>query len=207
MSCQGPAPAVIVGPALSRWTFIRHGQSTANAQGWLAGTIDAPLTDLGREQAHTCREQLTSLDFERAYCSDLRRAAETARLILAGTDVPLIQTPSLRERDLGRWNGVDSAALEQTGRMRRLEQWEGRPPGGESLRDVASRALDWLQRQTTEGPVLIVAHGALMRAVLGLLDQMPIEEIGTFKPRNCELYTRDVMPERFAALHAALSPW
>lgn len=162
--------------------------------------MDAPLTDLGRKQAQDCRRKLAPFYFERAWCSDLRRAAETARLLLADTQVPLIQTPSLRERDLGRYNGVASATLEQTGQMRRLEQWEGRPPGGESLRDVASRALDFLQRQTTTGPVLIVAHGALMRSVLGLLDRMPIEQIGTFKPRNCEIYTRDVTPERFAAL-------
>ena len=37
------------------WHFVRHGQSVANAEGWVAGHVDTPLTELGKHQARQLR--------------------------------------------------------------------------------------------------------------------------------------------------------
>lgn len=172
------------------WTFVRHGQSEANAAGWFAGKKDSPLTELGREQAIAARGNL-SADPVRAYCSDLSRARQTAQLLLEGRDTPLVEYPQLQERTVGDWEGQPIAELAFES-LAILEQWRGRPPNGESLADAALRALPLLAELDDGRDALIVAHGALIRCLVGLVDDRPRERIGHYKPRNCEFIERDL---------------
>jgi len=175
-----------------RWIFVRHGESAANAEGWIAGQRDAPLTAHGERQAAHAREALAGTAFARAFSSDLSRAKRTAEILLYGRDVPLVAVPHLRERTCGLWEGRTVLDLDEHGDTRVLERFDGTPPAGESLRHVAARALAWLT--TIEGPhdTLVVSHGALMRVVVGLVDGRPRERIGTWKPRNCEPLVREL---------------
>ena len=45
-----------------------------------------------------------------------------------------------------------------------------------------------------DGSTLVAAHGALIRAVVGVIDGTPSAEIGLWRPQNCELITRDLEP-------------
>ena len=180
-----------------RWTFVRHGQSVANAEGWLAGQIDTELTPLGRAQAEQTRAALADVVLDRAFSSDLVRAHETAQIILADHDgVPLRTTAALRERECGQWRRRRIDDLQPGPEYdRALRGWHSRPPGGESLHEVAHRAITWLGSvDTHDGPTLVVAHGALIRAVIGALDGLPYDEIGQWRPRNCEVVDRDLDP-------------
>lgn len=87
------------------WTFVRHGQSVANLEGWLAGHHDAPLTEQGRAEARAARMGLTELRPTRAFCSDLSRAHQTARLLLAEVEIPLTITRSSENAVVERSNG------------------------------------------------------------------------------------------------------
>jgi bisphosphoglycerate-dependent phosphoglycerate mutase len=51
------------------WIFVRHGQSVANREGWLAGHYDAPLTDQGEAEAIAARCVLVDPLPGRAFCS------------------------------------------------------------------------------------------------------------------------------------------
>lgn len=185
---------------MAQWSFIRHGQSQANAERWFAGVFDAPLTARGREQAIAARDQLAGVSFERAFSSDLSRAFETAKLVLEGRSIALVTTPHLRERSCGSWQCHAIDEIESRGDMDVFLAWDGRPPKGESLRDVAIRALSWLVDVDDGTDTLIVAHGALLRAVLGLVDAVPTDEIGRWRPRNCEVMQRDLEPGTWARL-------
>lgn len=178
------------------WTFIRHGQSTANAESWFAGQVDVPLTALGVEQARQARQTLEVTAWTRAFSSDLIRAHHTATLVLEGTDLHVTTTPALRERSCGRWDrtaidfGAEKLAL--------LRRWDFAPPGGESLQMVAYRTLTWLSSQDThDGHTVVFAHGALMRALIGQLDEIPLQAFGQWKPKNLEAVTRDVPHSRW----------
>ncbi|MBV1859559.1 MAG: histidine phosphatase family protein [Nannocystaceae bacterium] len=186
------------------WTFIRHGQSLANAQGWFAGQRDAPLTDLGREQASIAAAQVEKTEFDRALCSDLSRAHDTALRILKGRNIPLQVTPALRERGCGSWEGRPIAELEAEGVMPQFAGWRTRPGAGESLRDVARRVCALFAELPSRSSTLVVSHGALMRAVLGCLDDRPTNEIGQWRPKNCEVATREVSVARWRDLSATL---
>ncbi len=182
------------------WTFIRHGQSLANAQGWFAGHRDAPLTALGHQQAAAAAAQVERVDFDRALCSDLSRAHDTARRVLDGRDVPLEVTPLLRERTCGSWEGRPIAELEDEGLLPQFVGWTSRPGGGESLRDVALRVCRLFAELPERDSTLVVSHGALMRAVLGCVDARPQDTIGAWRPANCEVVNRDVSASRWRAL-------
>lgn len=191
------------------WTFVRHGQSRANAEGWLAGVHDAPLTRLGQTQALEARPAMAELPFSRVFSSDSSRARDTARLIVHQRPAPRISTRQLRERHCGIYETRRIAELQATGEMATLSEWSVRPPGGESLRDVAVRAITWLAREDIDQDTLVVAHGALIRSVIGLVDGRSTSQIGLWRPRNCQAVRRDLPVGSWAELRDRLlrSSW
>ena len=188
------------------FTFVRHGQSTANRDGWMAGHLDAPLTDLGETQAITARDEVLRRSYARAFCSDLTRARRTAELILEGTEIPLHVTPRLRERSAGAWQGRTVEELQREGALDRdFHPWTASPPEGESLARVARRAIDFLAEIEGDAiDTLVVAHGALIRAVLLVVDDQPRDRLDGWRPRNCEAVTRDLPVGGWAKLQRAL---
>src|SRR5688572_24058690 len=184
------------------WTFIRHGESVANAEGWLAGHCDTPLTERGVGQARALRLRLGELRFDRVFASDLVRARHTAELLLEGTNPEIRTTDRLRERDCGAWERRRLEDLELGGDMNLLRLWTGRPPRGESLHDVAKRVIEWLHQVDDDLDTLLVCHGALMRAVIGVMDGTPRTEVGDWRPVNCEVATR-IVPAGGWSIHRA----
>ncbi len=184
------------------WTFVRHGESVANRERWLAGYFDAPLTEQGQAQAIAARRELFDPPPARAFCSDLVRAHLTARLLLEGRDIPLVVTPRLRERDCGAWERRSLEQLETRSDYReRLGTWVGKPPSGESLFDVAIRVVGWIASiDDSPSDTLIVAHGALMRAVIAVFDELPRARMDLWRPGNCEAIRRDAPVGRWKML-------
>jgi broad specificity phosphatase PhoE len=185
---------------MTTWSFVRHGESVANFEGWFAGQRDAPLTPRGEAQAIAARRGLDGVPFGRAFASDLQRAWRTAELLLDGRDVRLTASAALRERCCGEWEQRSIAEIANTGDMHVFISWTARPPGGESLRDTAARALRFLHEIDDGTDTLIVAHGALLRATVGLADGMHRDEIGLWRPDNCEVIVREYAPGHFASL-------
>lgn len=177
----------------TRWLLARHGQSVANAGEWLSGHTDVDLTPRGEAEARALGEQLRSHRITHVVSSDLTRAARTARIALDDRPHALRTHAALRERDLGAWTGWTVRELRESGARRVLDHLDGRPPGGESLRDVACRAMFSLARWDRGEPVLVVSHGGLMRALLGLVaDEVDAERLGRRYVGNAELAVLDL---------------
>lgn len=165
----------------------------------LCGWTDIPLTPTGQQEAIRAGLALTGAQVERILCSDLRRAQDTALLIAesagwsrqASFAPPLSPTPALRERHMGQWEGRCLDDLRREHLTHHLISWSAAPPGGESLRDIAKRALLFLAEQPLV-PTLVVAHGGTLRAILGLLDGEPLDEIGQTFIANATPVLRDV---------------
>jgi broad specificity phosphatase PhoE len=179
-------------PELTRYWFVRHGESEANAGGWLAGHRDVGLTEQGLAQAHALRALLAELRPERVWTSDLTRTLQTAKLAWNHRIPPVQVAIEVRERHLGEWEGLSLAQLRTMGGHEVLLSWERGPPGGESHEALARRALTFLAQQDDGRPTLIFSHGGWIRTVLGLLDSTPTHEIGKCKIANTELLVRDV---------------
>lgn len=188
---------------MARWILVRHAQSHANVAGWYSGHVDVGLTPVGRAQARALAPVLGEHPVDAVLSSDLCRAHDTARLALAaaGREGPVACSPALRERDVGDWSGRRHAELVPLGLHDVLGGWHTAPPRGESLRDVALRALPWLAEQR-DAPTLLVAHGGVLRMLLGLLDDLPFDRFDARRVANAAPHVREVPPGRWAALLA-----
>ncbi|CEH14973.1 gpmB [Ceraceosorus bombacis] len=124
-------------------TLVRHAQSEDNANGYLAGHRDAPLTSLGRSQARLLGKAFQWSELLAVYSSDLKRARETAEILVASNHtVPpptLVHTRALREQYFGVMEGKSWKETDwkpPTANDDRDKKFEG---GGESFEDVGAR--------------------------------------------------------------------
>lgn len=161
--------------------MIRHGETEANKARLMAGSLDSPLTDTGREQAAQARRIVKSLEVKPKAIihSNLSRARDTASIINGALDVPMHEEQDLAELHAGDWEGVpyeECSAL--------LTGWPN-PPNGETFNDFCARIKRGKQKvlDAHDGPVLIVSHGGVFRAFGGLYG---LKTPGVF--RNCHLY-------------------
>jgi len=89
--------------------FIRHGQSTWNAETRIQGSSNPDLSDLGVTQAKALHGTLPA--FDRVYSSDLARTRQTTEHILKGNTADVTYSEKLREIHLGPWEGVRAPKL------------------------------------------------------------------------------------------------
>jgi len=162
--------------------FVRHGQTAANVAGQLQGHVDTPLTAEGAAQAERVAAALTDFAPVRVLTSPLQRARSTAGAIGARIGVEVEVDKRLIEIDYGEW---DTLALADVP----LELWsEWRvnasyaPPGGESLKAVTTRVIDFCTSRLDEWRdelVVAVSHvSPIKAAVCWALD---VDEFVTFR--------------------------
>jgi broad specificity phosphatase PhoE len=147
--------------------LARHAHSVLNDEGRVNGdpTVDAPLSEDGREQARLLGAQLAHVGLDLCVCTRFPRTRETAELALAGRSVPLEVEPLLDDVDVG---DLDGSTLERYRAVKR-ELGRKRPfPGGESLDDAARRYARAFRRLAgrSERRVLVVCHEIPVRYAL-----------------------------------------
>ena len=86
--------------------LVRHGQSEGNAGGRFGGHSPTPLSALGFEQAKITAEALAREKINAVYSSDLLRAVQTAAPLADRLNLPLVQNPAFRERNVGVLEGL-----------------------------------------------------------------------------------------------------
>ncbi len=161
--------------------MIRHGETEANRDRIMAGSMDSPLTDNGRNQAQSVQDIVLKLEIRPSIIvhSNLSRARETARIINEALNVPIYEDPDLAELHAGDWEGVPYEVCDEL-----LTGWPT-PPNGETFTDFCSRIkrgkINNLSKH--EGPILIVSHGGVFRGLGGIYG---LHTPGIFK--NCHLY-------------------
>ena len=141
--------------------FLRHGETDWNAQGLSQGNVDIPLNETGRAQAIAAAAMLRHRGIASIVASPLSRAHDTALAVAAVTGLPVAIEEGLREVSFGAQEGQP------------MSQWfndwvagDYTPPDAESFASLKARAVAAINRSLDlTAPVLIVAHGALFRAL------------------------------------------
>lgn len=163
--------------------FVRHGESQANVDRIFANRDDHPaeLTPAGIEQAHQLARTLVNEPITHIYSSPLRRARQTAELVASELGLLPIVSDALREYDVGEFEGLpygDDAAWRWREYERIDAEWQdgrhdARLPGGESLADVRSRFLPFMEHLASQhaptDALAVVSHGGLYRLMFPLL--------------------------------------
>lgn len=140
-------------------TYFVHGTTTDNEQHISSGWKDAELSELGVQQAIALNELTKGQKFDVVFCSDLKRAHDSAKLAWEGV-YQIIPDERLRECNYGTLNGGPSDVIEP---MQEGECIEKPFPEGESYENVKVRVADFLEslKKNYDGKyVAIVAHKA-----------------------------------------------
>jgi 2,3-bisphosphoglycerate-dependent phosphoglycerate mutase len=174
---------------MARLILLRHGESQWNLENRFTGWVDVPLSRKGIEEAKTAGDKLRGFKFDRAFTSVLTRANETLRIVLDAigqTGIPIEKDKALNERMYGDLQGLNKAETAQKYGDAQVKIWrrsyDVRPPGGESLKDTAERALPYYEEKIKPyllkgETIIIAAHGNSLRALVMQLDRLSKEEV------------------------------
>lgn len=167
-------------------TIVRHGQTDKNKEGIEQGSeIDAPLNATGRHQAQEAAKELKGRTFDVIVSSDLKRAAETAKILAEALKLPYEGGYDVfRERSMGESAGKKSKDVAKKNASKGMENVDPSmlrfsPANGESFEQFSARALraqEWLLAQYPGKRVLLVAHGGFNRAFLMHAKQMTYDQ-------------------------------
>lgn len=156
-----------------RIVFVRHGQTTWNAESRYQGHADSPLSQLGILQAERASERLAGEKISAIYASDLSRAMDTARIIAAPHGLTPIPDCRLREVCFGDWEGLTVGEIrlkyEILFSSYRKDSVTNRAPNGEKLETLQERVVATVEEIAFRHPdetVLIATHGGPIRAFI-----------------------------------------
>ncbi len=149
--------------------FLRHGETDWNAQGLSQGRTDIPLNAIGIMQAARAAEAMKGRGIATIVASPLDRALRTAQAVAEVLALPVATDEDLQEVAFGEQEGLPMGDW--------YDDWiAGRytPAGGEAFADLVARGVAAVNRATAQpAPVLVVAHGALFRALRLALGHEP----------------------------------
>ena len=161
-------------------TFLRHGESVGNANGYFQGQSDYPLNKTGKAQVHSLVERWKEdeADFDLIIASPLSRARQTAELIASSFHIALELEDLWMERDNGYLAGLthdegrrkypqpEFSNIYQPFAVTGEGDWELFLRAGQCLHSLLSRE---------PGNYLVVSHGGLlnhlMYSILGISPQ------------------------------------
>ncbi|MGX5654552.1 histidine phosphatase family protein [Geodermatophilus nigrescens] len=155
--------------------LLRHGRTTANAGGVLAGwSPGVELDETGRSQAAAVAQRLAPVPLAAVVSSPLERCRQTAGAVLDGRDAELQTDDRLGEARYGDWTGRPLKELVKEPLWKVVQQHPSAAvfpgPEGEGLAQTQARAVaavrEWNARLGPDAVWLACSHGDVIKAVL-----------------------------------------
>ncbi|MBM7804234.1 putative phosphomutase (TIGR03848 family) [Geodermatophilus bullaregiensis] len=155
--------------------LLRHGRTTANAGGVLAGwTPGVELDETGQAQVAAVGARLAPVPLAAVVSSPLDRCRQTAGAVLAGRDLELQTDERLGEARYGDWTGRPLKELVKDPMWKVVQQHPSAAvfpgPEGEGLAQTQARAVaavrEWNARLGPDAVWLACSHGDVIKAVL-----------------------------------------
>ena len=155
--------------------LLRHGRTTANTGGVLAGwTPGVQLDETGTAQVRAVAERLATVPLAAVVSSPLERCRQTAAAIVEERDVEVQPDDRLGEARYGDWTGRPIKELAKDPLWRVVQQHPSAAvfpgPEGEGLAQTQARAVaavrEWNARLGPDAVWLACSHGDVIKAVL-----------------------------------------
>ncbi|GAA4126147.1 histidine phosphatase family protein [Nocardioides fonticola] len=159
--------------------LVRHGRTTANASGMLAGRLPGvKLDDVGRGQAERAGRRLAPVPVAEVVTSPLERCRQTTKLLVAGRESAprIVSERGITECDYGDWQGrpLKELAKEKLWRTVQAQPSAAAFPGGEAMTTMQSRAVAAIRGHDAriaaehgENAVWVaVSHGDIIKSIL-----------------------------------------
>src|ERR671910_3317781 len=170
--------------------LARHGETDWNRELRIQGSSDIELNELGRRQAQSLAQELTDVDLDAIYSSDLARARQTAEAVAATHALEVRFDARLRERSFGSWEGLTREDID--------ELPAGSHHDGETDEEVRARVLEAIAEIAAAHPgeqVLVVSHGGALNALWHHALGVRVERWA-----NCAVYKLAVRDDGFVEI-------
>ncbi len=153
--------------------LIRHGRSTANTAGVLAGrSPGVDLDERGIAQAEALAERLAGVRLDAVVSSPLERTRQTAQRLMAARPDTLFEVDErFTECDYGTWSGRTLGTLAEEPLWRTVQAHPAAAafPDGESLAALSARAVAavraWNAKLGEQATYAVVSHGDVIKAI------------------------------------------
>jgi probable phosphoglycerate mutase len=163
--------------------YLRHGETDWNVRNLAQGTTDVPLNAVGQGQAKAAAQLLRNRGIRTIVASPLSRARDTALAVGEAIGLPVQTDPELMEVQFGVREGEVMLA-------KWFDEWvaeRSTPEGAESFAQLRTRAVRAINRALALAPpVLVVAHGAVFRALRSAMGLEPNIRTANGVPFFCE---------------------
>ncbi|WP_138732139.1 histidine phosphatase family protein [Modestobacter excelsi] len=155
--------------------LLRHGRTTANTAGVLAGwTPGVQLDDAGQAQVQAVAQRLAGVPLAAVVSSPLERCRQTAGAVVADRDLELQTDDRLGEARYGDWTGRPITELTKEPLWKVVQQHPSAAvfpgPEGEGLAQTQARAVaavrEWNGKLGPDAVWLACSHGDVIKAVL-----------------------------------------
>jgi len=176
--------------------IIRHGESVWNREQRVQGREDPGLSAAGRKQAAAAAKRLRREGIKTVYSSDLKRAAQTAKMIAGASRAKLVLMPELEEMILGAWQGMTIDEVKKRF-PRSYAAWKKAPskariPGWEGVGNFTARVRRVFKSIIKKGGashnVCIVAHWGVIAAYFSLVMKMDFDRFfKSVRIDNCSI--------------------
>ena len=181
--------------------IFRHGETYDNNAHIFSGWHNVNLDKEGINQAREISQKLKGENVTIAYQSDQLRSQETLRIVLGEfyKNTKIITDPRIKERDYGVLTGQSKDELNKTD-PKNFELWhrgyEGRPPGGESIKDVEIRVLAFLEEVIptwkNNDVILISSSANTIRPMRRYFEHLTIEEMCSYEYTPAQIFSYQI---------------
>jgi len=196
-------------PMTRRIFLIRHGQTRRHKEKIFLGQTDVPLSSQGREQAEEAADRLAGYEpkVTKIYCSDLKRAIQTAEIValklFCGRRQIIRTVPDFREMSLGAWDGMYISEVME--RFPEDYRKRGENPlifkienDSENYYDLRYRVMKKLNRliaEESDQDIVIVAHAGVNAVIRNTLESIPLEKAIQLKQEYGGIHIIDLAPD------------
>ncbi len=166
--------------------FIRHGQTDWNKERRMQGQSDIPLNENGREAAIEAGKTLADTKIDLAFSSPLKRAKETAELVLKDRNIPIIEDKRIQEISFGICEGMigrdeNQRPIGYFAEFFAHPELYKAPENGEDAKMLCARTWNFLEditsrKELQDKSILIATHGAALQSMMLWVKKQPISE-------------------------------
>ena len=192
--------------------FVRHGQSIANVEGFFAGQIDAPLTNVGITQAKLTANYIKqNYKVYKVYASDLSRAYNTGVIIAKECSCDIVANKSFREIFAGDWQGEKFENL--VNNYDCYQVWlkdigKAVSCGGESVKQVGERIYKETLRLAKENEnqtIVIVTHALPIRTLKSRIEYNSLDNMKNISwPSNSSISVLECNGDKFSFIEYSI---